>query len=160
MKTRVKWIFGGVAVAAVLLQFIGPDRTNPPVVPGYDLFATNAPPPEIAAMLHAACYDCHSFETTWPWYSCVAPVSWWLAEHIKDGRKQLNFSDWPHDDPQRAQEDLDDISKMVRSGKMPLPSYTYLGLHASARLTPEQREQLANWAEQEAERLASGNVEK
>jgi Haem-binding domain len=160
MKTRAKWIFGGVAVAVVLLQFIRPDRTSPPVLPGHDLLAIHPPPPEIAAMLRAACYDCHSFETKWPWYSRVAPVSWWLAGHVKGGRKQLNFSEWAHDDPQRAQEDLDDIGKMLRSGKMPLPSYTYLGLHAAARLTPAQREQLANWADQEADRVASGNMEK
>jgi hypothetical protein len=156
VKKRLKWIFGIVIAAFALLQLFNPPRTNPPVAPGHDLFATNPPPPQIAATLRGACYDCHSYETTWPWYSRVAPVSWWIAGHINDGRERLNFSEWPHDDAKRAARKLNDISGAVRDGDMPWPSYARI--HKPARLTDEQRNELADWAEQEAERLKSTNA--
>ena len=137
----------------MLLQLANPARTNPPVVPGHDVLATKAPPPEVAAILRAACYDCHSDETKWPWYSHVAPLSWWVAGHVEDARKRLNFSEWPHDDPQRARKNWNRVSDQVQSGDMPLPSYTWM--HAPARLSPEKRELLVQWTKQEARRLES-----
>jgi len=151
MKKYLKWVLGGMAGVAVLLQFTNPRQTNPPVVREHDLLAANPPPPEIASLLRQACYDCHSYETRWPWYSRVAPVSWLLADHVKDARKQLNFSEWPHDDPQRARRKWDHIRKQVHSGDMPLPSYTWV--HTGARLSAAQRNQLVKWVEQEARRL-------
>src|SRR5580692_4555052 len=100
MRKKLKWIFGALAVSFGLLQFTNPQRTNPPVV--NDLMAANAPPPKIAAMLHAACYDCHSSETKWPWYSRIAPISWLITDDVNEGRKNLNLSDWPANDPKRA----------------------------------------------------------
>ena len=67
MKRKLKWLFGALVVVFGLLQFTNPPRTNPPVV--HDLTATHPPPPQITALLRAACYDCHSHETKWPWYS-------------------------------------------------------------------------------------------
>ena len=81
----LKWIFAALVAVFVLLQFTSPPRTNPPVAPGHDLLATNPPPPEIAALLHNACYDCHSDETRWPWYSHIAPVSWLVADDVNTG---------------------------------------------------------------------------
>jgi len=157
MKMRVKWMLGVAVVAAMLLQLTNPARTNPPVVPAHDMLATNAPPPELAARLRAACYDCHSDETKWPWYSHVAPISWWVVGHVKDARQRLNFSEWPHDDPQRARKNWNRISDEAQSGDMPLPSYVWM--HASARLSPQERERLAQWAEQEAQRLESATAQ-
>src|ERR1700690_2763813 len=100
MKSVTKKILAGIAVVAVVLQFIKPAGKNPPVTTGHDLFAgSDAPPPPVAALLRAACYDCHSNETKWPWYASVAPVSWWLENHVADGREHLNFSEWPRDNP-------------------------------------------------------------
>ena len=151
MKRRWKWVLGGAAVLAAASLTINPSRTNPPRVAGHDLFATNAPPPEIAALIRGACYDCHSAETKWPWYSRVAPMSWWLADHVNEGRKHLNFSDWPHDDARRAARKWSRISEAVSSGSMPLPSYTWA--HAEARFSAEQRDRFVKWAEAEADRL-------
>jgi hypothetical protein len=151
MKNKLKWIIAGLAGAFALLQLANPPRTNPPVIPGHDLMATNPPPPAIAAMLHAACYDCHSDETKWPWYSRVAPVSMLVAGDVKGGRERMNFSDWPHDLPARAAKRLERISEEVGYKDMPPPKYTLL--HPEARLTPAQRDQLINWADQEAARL-------
>jgi len=134
-----------------LLQLINAGRTTPTVVPGHDLLSTNSPPPQIAATLRAACYDCHSYETRWPWYGHVAPISWWLDEHVRDARERLNFSEWPHDDVQQAAKKWNHVSNTVRDGDMPLPSYAWI--HKPARLTAEQRKELADWAEQESQRL-------
>jgi hypothetical protein len=151
MKKKLKWIFAALAAAFALLQLANPPRTNPPVAPGHDLMATNAPPPEIAALLHTACYNCHSHETQWPWYSRVAPVSWLVAGDVTRGRERLNFSEWPRELPERAAKRLERISEEVDYKDMPPAKYTLL--HPEARLSAGQREQLMHWADQEAARL-------
>ena len=148
MKKKLKWIFVALVAAFVLLQFTNPPRTNPPVV--RDLMATNPPPPQVAAMLHTACYDCHSSETRWPWYSRVAPMSWLIANDVRDGRENLNLSDWP-DDPVRDAKRLEDMSEEIGYGEMPPKKYT--AIHADARLTPGQLKELTDWLDFEAARL-------
>ncbi|MFO1489199.1 MAG: heme-binding domain-containing protein [Verrucomicrobiota bacterium] len=135
------------------MQFFNPSLANPPIAPGRDLMATNAPPAEVATLLRQACYDCHSNETRWPWYAHVAPVSWWITHHLKEGRDELNFSEWPHDDAYVAANQLQTIANEVQSRKMPLPSYTWIGMHPEARLTEEQRGRILKWAEQTIQRL-------
>src|ERR1700722_4692509 len=122
MKKILKWIFVALVVVFVLLQLTNPAGPPPPVV--LDLMATNPPPPAIAAMLHAACYDCHSYETKWPWYSHVAPVSWLVVSDVNDGRKNLNLSEWPAGDPKRAAKRLENMSEKIGYGEMPLKKYT------------------------------------
>ena len=152
MKKAVKWILGLGLAAAVALQFYHrPDLANPPVEPGKDLMASNAPPAPIAALLHAACYDCHSYETQWPWYSRVAPVSWFVAGHVNDAREAMNFSEWPHDDPSGTGARWSRISRRVADHSMPLPSFAWV--HPAARLTDEQRRQLSDWAAKTARAL-------
>ena len=149
MKKKMKWIFAALAVVFVLLQFTNPARTNPPVV--NDLMATNPPPPEIAALLHAACYDCHSDETKWPWYSHIAPVSWLIASDVNDGRRDMNFSDWPANDPVRVAKRLENMSEKLGYDEMPPKKYTLI--HADARLTDSQRKEFENWLDSEAAQL-------
>jgi len=151
MKKAVKWLLAAAAVAAVGLQFFNPALTNPPVLPGADLMASNAPPAEVAALLHNACYDCHSYTTKWPWYSHVAPASWFLTSHVNDAREAMNFSEWPHDDPYKAGKRWAKISHRVEDGSMPLPSYTWI--HPASRLTADQRKQLSGWVAKAAEKL-------
>lgn len=148
MKKKLKWIFVALVTAFVLLQFTNPPRTNPPVI--RDLMATNAPPPDVAAMLHTACYDCHSSETRWPWYSRVAPMSLLIASDVNEGRKNMNLSDWPGD-PVRAAKRLEDMSEEIGYGEMPPKKYT--AIHADARLTPGQLKVLTDWLDSEAARL-------
>jgi len=146
-------LYAGVPVA-LLLQLTNPAHVKPQVVPGHDVFAASAAPPEVVTLFHNACYDCHSSETEWPWYSYVAPVSWFVVGHINDARRALNFSEWPHDDPQRARKKWSHVSDELESGGMPLTSYTLM--HAKARLDGPQRQQLIKWAKDEAQRLAAG----
>lgn len=147
----------GVLTVLAAALLINPRLTNPPLVAGQDLTATNSPPPEIVKLIHNACYDCHSDETKWPWYSHVAPVSWWLVEHVEDGRKRLNFSQWPHDDWKRAARRWRSIADSVSEGDMPLPGYDRM--HPAARLTNEERKKISDWAEQEADRLRPSDLE-
>jgi hypothetical protein len=149
MRKKLKWIFGALAVAFGLLQFTNPPRTNPPVA--NDLMATNAPPPEISAMLHAACYDCHSSETKWPWYGHVAPMSWLIADDVNEGRKNLNLSDWPANDPKRAAKKLEAMSEEIDYREMPPKKYS--AIHVDARLTDAGRKELTDWLDAEAARL-------
>ena len=148
MKKILKWIFCALLVGFTLLQFTNPVRTNPLVV--QDLLTTNAPP-HITAMLHAACYDCHSNETKWPWYSRIAPMSWLVARDVVEGREQLNLSEWPAGNPARATKRLGSMSEIIGYGDMPPKKYT--AIHADARLTDADRKELTGWLDAEAERL-------
>jgi hypothetical protein len=158
MKKKSKWILVALVAVFALLQFTNPARTNPPLPPGGDISATNPPPPQIAALLRAACYDCHSDETKWPWYSRVAPVSWLVVGDVNDGRERLNFSDWPHALPERAAKRLERMSEELDYKEMPPAKYT--ALHPAARLTDAQRQELIQWADREAERLKAAATSK
>jgi hypothetical protein len=154
LKRKLKWIFIALVTGFALLQLTNPPRTNPPVI--HDLMASSATPPQVAAMLHAACYDCHSSETLWPWYSHIAPMSWLIASDVKEGREHLNLSDWPNDNPMRAAKRLENMSDEISSGEMPLPKYTKI--HADARLTQIQRKELSDWLDAEAAQSNSMTV--
>jgi hypothetical protein len=149
VKKRLKRIGVLGLLAVIALQFTNPAHQNPPVLTGHDLFATNAPPPSIASLLRNSCYDCHSFETKWPWESYVAPVSWLVARDVEAARSNLNFSDWPHNDARRARKRWRHIAEEVEDGEMPLPSYTRM--HRQARLDERQRAELVKWAKEQAD---------
>ena len=150
MKTKWKWVLLVVLVAGfLLLQLTNPPRTNPPVV--HDFLAAETPSPTIAAMFRGACYDCHSYETRWPWYSHIAPVSWLIADDVQGGRRHLNFSEWPVDDPARAAKRMENASEEL--GYNDMPPVKYQAIHPAARLTADQRQQLIQWLDQEAKRL-------
>jgi hypothetical protein len=153
VKRRLKWALVLLLAVFALLQLTNAGRTTPAVIPGHDFLSSssNLPPAEIIGLLRGACYDCHSYETHWPWYGHVAPVSWWLNSHVNDARERLNFSEWPHNDPQKAAKKLNYIGDSVRDGDMPLPSYAKI--HKAARLTEQQRDALSEWAFQESDRL-------
>lgn len=134
-----------------LLQLANPVRTNPPVVS--DLITVNPPQAKVAALLHAACYDCHSYETKWPWYSKVAPVSWLVANDVNEGRRHLNFSDWPQQSPDKAARRFDAISDEVGHGDMPPGKYT--AIHGDARLSADDRKLLTDWADAQSAKLGT-----
>jgi hypothetical protein len=124
---------GGALVAGVLLiQLLplGRDHTNPPVT-------EDAPwsSPVARQLAVTACYDCHSNETEWRWYTSVAPVSWWTSSHVREGRDVLNFSEWD-----RRQRDEDDVAESVEERSMPPWSYTLP--HPGARLSAAERDEL------------------
>ena len=150
MKKGLKWMGGFALFAFVALQLANPPHLNPPVLPGHDLMAGGAPPPAVAAVLKNSCYDCHSFETKWPWYSYVAPVSWLVVDDVRAARASLNFSDWPHDDARRARKRCRHIADEVQNGEMPPSNYGWM--HREARLTAQQRQDLIQWADEQVEK--------
>ena len=93
----------------IIIQFFGPAKTNPPVDETKTIAAGGPLPTEIAIVLERACYDCHSNQTRWPWYSNVAPVSWFVIGHVNDARKHLNFSEWATYNPKRMKRKLEEI---------------------------------------------------
>ena len=148
MKAKIKWVLVVLGTTFVLLQFTSPAHTNPPVK--NDFIKATVPPPEIAAIFHAACYDCHSHETRWPLYSRVAPISWSIANDVKEARAHLDLSQWPVD-ATRAARKLEQMSEEIRSGEMPLKKYSLI--HPEARLTDSQRKVLADWLDTKAMQL-------
>lgn len=129
---RVFTRVGLAALAALLaIQLIPKARTNPPVTREVRWDA-----PATRALAARACFDCHSNATAWPWYSHVAPASFLVINHVDDGRRRLNFSEW--DQPQRAT--FGDVEENVASGEMPI--WNYVMMHPEARLTPAETTQL------------------
>ncbi len=140
----------GLVVVFAALQFIQPAHTNPPVK--NDFLAATKAPANVSAMFRAACYDCHSDETHWPWYSHVAPISWQVVQDVNDGRDQLNLSEWP-DDTKRSWKKMENMSDEIDQGSMPLKKYTLI--HKDARLTEAQRNELTQWLDDEVDTLKS-----
>lgn len=135
----------------ILIQLVRPERTNPPIEPVHRLESVLNVPEEVRSLLRAACYDCHSNETAWPWYSNISPVSWLMARDVTEGRRQLNFSEWGTYESRSQIGRLDQIAKEVSDERMPLP--IYLPLHPEAQLTGEERDRVITWAESERERV-------
>ena len=134
------------------LQFVRPDFTNPPVVEAESLLASATVPPDVHQVLVRSCYDCHSHETKYPWYSKVSPLNWFLADHIADGRRELNFSHWNTYTEAKKAKKLDEICEVVRAAEMPLPSY--LWIHRDATLASEDSEGICRWTSDETGRLS------
>lgn len=154
MSKVVKRILLALLAILVVIQFWGIDKTNPPVDAGADIMAMANPPADVAKLVKAACYDCHSHETKYPWYTNVAPVSWWIGHHIEEARGHLNFSTWKAYDAEKKAHKAEECAEKVEKGLMPLKSYTRM--HAEARLTDEQREQLITWFKSVEEREKLG----
>ena len=132
-------IWKPVVVACGLLiamQFFRPERVKPPSDPAVSFETIAKPPQQIVSSLKRACYDCHSNQTHWPWYSNVAPVSWLVAGDVREGRARLNFSEWMRPGPEGEAPSMGEVCESVRAGKMPLSSYTLL--HPDAKLTEHE----------------------
>lgn len=133
-----RWVGIALALAFVAIQLVPVDRTNPPVeadVPASD---------EARAVLRRACYDCHSNETVWPWYSYVAPISWLVARDVREGRADLNYSTWNRLETKDRIKALRESWEEVEEGEMPL--WFYLPAHPEARLSPQDRTILREWS--------------
>lgn len=138
MGRILKVFFLLILIALIGIQFIDVERTNPVVTA--DLKA----PGEIKEILIKSCYDCHSNQTEWPWYSYVAPVSWLVANDVAEGRKHLNFSDWEKFPGRKKEELKKEIWEEVRDDKMPMTIYTYT--HPGAKLDITQKNLIKLWA--------------
>jgi hypothetical protein len=127
------------ALGLVGIQFVPVERSNPAVT------GEISPPDHVMEILRGACYDCHSNETRWPWYSRVAPVSWWIARNVRTARETMNFSEWEGLLEEDQNEAREEIWEEVEKGTMPLSDY--LRMHPEAVLTEPQREALRRWSQ-------------
>ena len=144
MLKKIAWV---LAELFLLIQFVRPNQTNPTVDSSVDFQNVAAPPTEVLSIMRNACYDCHSFESKYPWYAQVAPASWWLVSHIEEGREHLNFSEFGKLPPGERAEALGEAAEAIQESEMPLPSYTWFGLHPEANLSSAQRNVLVQWLE-------------
>jgi hypothetical protein len=133
------------------IQLIPVDRSNPPVVVDFEA------PVEVKSILKRSCYDCHSNEVDWPWYSYVAPVSWLVAYDVKEGREELNFSEWNQysGDPEMKEEIVEEVAE----GEMPIP--IYLAMHPGAAISESELARLKQWVKYaEGSQRASNKISK
>ena len=135
MLKKILIVLGVIIVA---IQFIPVDRSNPPVTQEIDA------PANVLSILKTSCYDCHSNETNWPWYSYVAPVSFLVSGDVEKGRKRVNFSEWDKYDEKKKAKKLDAMIEVIEEGEMPLPKYTIT--HPQAKMNPEKIRVLKDWA--------------
>jgi hypothetical protein len=137
--------YSGLAILAIIiiLQFFQISKVNPPIQAEQDFLNINKPSAEVAAIIKAACYDCHSHETKYPWYTNIVPLSWWIGKHINRGREELNFSTWSTYNDKKADHKLEECVEKVSEKKMPLKSYTLA--HSDAKLNAEQIKLLSDY---------------
>ena len=145
---------------ALLLVFVGmqlirPEKNQDSSDHLAAFLSETNPPAEVRELLKTSCYDCHSNHTVYPWYNNVAPVSFWLADHVKEGKGHLNFSAWDTYDAKRKDHKLEEVVETVGEGEMPLDEYTWT--HEGARLTQQQREAITAWAEKTRALYALGD---
>lgn len=149
----LKWLAIALIVLFVAIQFVRPARTNPAADQSQSIEAHTQMPTEVSAILDRSCRDCHSNKTTWPWYSNMAPVSWWMIDHVNHGRTHLNYSEWGKLKREDQDKRLREICDEVFDGAMPLPSY--LPMHPAAKLSEQDKKTLCEWTEKERQRLSS-----
>ncbi|MEZ4829316.1 MAG: heme-binding domain-containing protein [Bacteroidia bacterium] len=150
----MKKVLIGLAAVLVIIQFIRPAK-NVSGESTYDISTKYPVPEEVAHLLKVACNDCHSNTTVYPWYSNIQPVGWWLSQHVNDGKRHLNFSEFTSRRIAIQNHKFEETIEMIKEGEMPLESYTMLGLHAEANLNDAQKQLLIDWAQAQMDTLAA-----
>ncbi len=138
-KKIIKYGLIGLIIVLGIIQFVPVDRTNPPVTG--EVKASD----EVMRVLKVSCYDCHSNETEWPFYSKIAPVSWLVARDVKNGREELNFSEWNNYDAEKKAHKAEEIVEEIREGEMPMK--IFLITHPDAKLSDKEQELVTQWTE-------------
>lgn len=152
IKRILKIIIIALFIGFIAIQFFRPDFTNPPIVESETLEASTQIPENVQTLLKRSCADCHSNQTNYPWYSFIQPSANFLAGHIKEGRRKLNFSVFNTYDARKKSRKLEEMCEQVRYGEMPLPSY--LWIHRDAKISDEETKILCDWTESERARLS------
>jgi hypothetical protein len=130
-------------VALVIAQFFGPEKNEGNIASVDTFLAETNPSENVRKILSESCFDCHSNSTRYPWYNNITPVNYWLNDHVKDGKKHLNFSDWNAYTLKKKEHKMDELYEEVEKGEMPLDSYTWT--HSGANLSEEQVAEIVAW---------------
>ena len=128
----------------IIVQFIHPERNKSEAIQLNNIEKVHPVPEDVKSILVKACLDCHSNNTSYPWYCNLQPVDWWIGGHIKDAKKQMNFDEYSNRNLRYQFHKMEEIVEQVKDGKMPLNSYTWM--HKDARLTEAEKNILINWA--------------
>ena len=131
-------------IALVVAQFFGPEKNDGNLDTVNAFIAETNQPAEVTQILKTTCFDCHSAKTNYPWYNNITPVNYWLDEHVRDGKKHLDFSKWSEYSLKRKEHKMDELYEEVEKKEMPLNSYTWT--HADANLTQAQIDAVVAWA--------------
>lgn len=153
VRKVLKWLLILIVALFVGVQFVRPARTNPAIDQTQTIHAQLQITPQVAAILGRSCQDCHSNSTRWPWYSNVVPASWFLVDHVDEGRQHLNFSEWGKLEKREVDKKLEEMCEEVTDRVMPIDTYTWI--HRSARLSDAEIKTLCDWTEAERKRLAT-----
>jgi len=128
----------------ILIQFIKPAKNQSTAVTPDDIFVNFQAADSTKQLIRTACYDCHSNNTVYPWYAEIQPVAWWLADHVNEGKSELNFSEFASYKPKKADHKLEEVIEMIHEGEMPLKSYKLI--HGDAKLSEAQKTGIITWA--------------
>ncbi|MBC8988463.1 heme-binding domain-containing protein [Pedobacter sp. N36a] len=135
-----------IGLLMVAIQFFRPEK-NISTIPGPDAIdAHYTVPKEIGLLLRKSCYDCHSNNTVYPWYSNIQPFSWWQQSHVNDGKEELNFDEFNSYDVKKKKKKLNEVAEMIEKDKTPLNSYTLI--HRTAILSAQDKDTLITWAKE------------
>jgi len=145
MRHWLQWTGIAVIVLLIAIQLIPVKRTNPAVDPAMTVYAAGAMPATVRDVFENSCSNCHSNETSWPWYSHVAPLSWVVVHDVNRGRHELNFSEWGTYPADKRELKLGEICDQVTNGDM--PDHKYVLLHRKAALSKDQRDAICAWVE-------------
>jgi len=143
MKKVIKYLFIIIILAMVVIQFFRPDRFYTAETTPDDINKKMQIPGNVQGIIKRSCYDCHSNQTFWPWYSNIAPVSWLVADDVTKGRKKMNFSEWGKMSQPKQEKKLTDICDEITEDKMPLPKY--LVIHKDAKLSQAEKDAICGW---------------
>lgn len=136
----IAWI---ALVAFVVIQFFPTDRNESYVTPNTDFMLVNEVPTIIENKLKVSCYDCHSSNTAYPWYNRIQPAAWYLEDHVREGKAELNFNDWDTYSDRRKKSKLRSIIKQIENGEMPMDSYTLI--HRGAILSEKEKAAIVDY---------------
>lgn len=139
-----KKIIGVLLILFIGIQFIRPARNESADITANDITQHYFIPSDITEILQRACYDCHSNNTHYPWYSNIQPVGWWMQDHVTEGKQSLNFNEFGSYTPQDQDHAMEEVAEVIEKNEMPLNSY--LWMHGEAKLTDEEKEMLIDWA--------------
>jgi len=131
-------------ILLIVIQFYRPTKNISTEISKNNIFKTEIVPQKIQEMLKTSCFDCHSNNTKYPWYNNIAPASWVLANHVDDGKEELNFDAWSTYSQKRKNRKLKEIKKELEGKDMPLDSY--LWIHKKAELSKNQIKEIIVWA--------------
>ena len=148
-----KKILIGLIAILVIIQFFRPTKNISDEMSAGEISYQYVIPDSVDLILKDACNDCHTNNTRYPWYSTIQPVAWWMNNHVIVGKRHVNFTTFTTMPLARQNHAFEDIITTVKESEMPLPSYTWLGMHPKANLTDGQRQLLVRWAEAQMDTL-------